>query len=1248
MMMFNSKVKSTTLLGATLFASAVSFAQNPSLPAPKAIVPPSPNSQAFAKYGNIPVSLYTGTPNISVPIYEIKARGITVPINLSYHASGIKVSEEASRVGLGWVLNAGGMISRNVINGDDFDGGPEGFLSPLRNTAAILPSDTISMYIPGGTTPHNPGELQEGVVAKFLDPGNHGPNNYRSFDLETFIDGQNFDFEPDQFNYNFLGQSGKFIIRQNTSHALEVVLEKKNKMLITTNGSGSSFNVKTSDGTAYLFDVVETYRSQGEAQTDHKSTWYLSKITSSTGDEVSFHYTTVNQFLKSFGTIRETRQGYQSGCDPQYPCSSLVTYDLPEYIAGKNYNTVRLDSILWDNGKVEFVAGQRVDVMNDIRIEQVNIYSRNITTDSYTLKEIYDLGYDYFVASNNTTVFTVSDGDATPDRLNKRLKLETVTRRSPADPILNDFHYRFEYYYDGLPPKNAWSRDHWGYPLFNGLTSLIPSYAHVAQVTNIDQVEGVMGPEREADYSPRTSGTLKAIYYPTGGHSEFLYEAHTYAIQGSGSSGSNNGNWRDAIPFVQAWNDPQTPHDLDLTDEYEDEHGSTVAVDISVGFIYKVENWLEYENCSPRDIGYFEIYKVVGSDVSTYKRVGVSFPPCIGSNTLDCMACNQADKVIKVRVMTVLPRGEYKMIAKFNNGDLDRISSMVTYTVDGSIRPKQQQSSDELYAYAGGLRIREITDFDPESNREYNKRTYDYHLIGGDGQMRSYGKLMVTPRYSYFDIAYQRIDIGNGFMADCTECVYVIRQSDSFMPATGSLGNSVGYTKVKERFTDLRITPQSLAPKNGMTEYEYINIPETVRSYKYAANSNYEMRPPAVSTMSDPLNGMLIRQTDYNTNDGKVHEILYTHSGGQQRWEYGIEVRKLVMKNFDGFVDPTAADPNRNPKSFYQLYLYPALSSTFVYNSRKIESFSNGTSDTTDYFYENPLHLQQTKVKTTTSERQTIETITKYSHDYATPDAILTNMKQSTRYMPGVPIETKTVNLTSGRTINHNINVFGSFGPNNYILLKDVIDLNVAVAPLSLPVYNPSAGYNSSFYRKVYSMNYNQQGNVKLIQKESNLPVSYLWGVRNTMPIAEITNATTDESFLQNFEEGWALAASISPHTGHNYYPGDFLVTFSRPNQKSYVIEYWFYDNGQWHHKQSDYTVSVTLTDGSAIDDVRIYPKDAMMKSFTYDPLGEITSTISESGHTKVYEYDTFSRLIRVRNDRNEIEKQYTYNYKKY
>ena len=72
----------------------------------------SPNIANLGVYGEIPVSPFTGTPNIEIPLYEISVRDKKIPITLSYHPGGVKPDQHPSWVGLGWTLNAGGAIYR--------------------------------------------------------------------------------------------------------------------------------------------------------------------------------------------------------------------------------------------------------------------------------------------------------------------------------------------------------------------------------------------------------------------------------------------------------------------------------------------------------------------------------------------------------------------------------------------------------------------------------------------------------------------------------------------------------------------------------------------------------------------------------------------------------------------------------------------------------------------------------------------------------------------------------------------------------------------------------------------------------------------------------------------------------------------------------------------------------------------------------------------------------------------------------
>lgn len=88
---------------------------------PKAI--PSPNAASLSVYGEVPVGYYTGVPDINIPLYELELDGMKFPLSLNYHASGVRVAQDAGWVGMGWSLNAGGCITCSVRGWADYGPG---------------------------------------------------------------------------------------------------------------------------------------------------------------------------------------------------------------------------------------------------------------------------------------------------------------------------------------------------------------------------------------------------------------------------------------------------------------------------------------------------------------------------------------------------------------------------------------------------------------------------------------------------------------------------------------------------------------------------------------------------------------------------------------------------------------------------------------------------------------------------------------------------------------------------------------------------------------------------------------------------------------------------------------------------------------------------------------------------------------------------------------------------------------------
>jgi len=93
----------------------------------ESLIPPAPNAAELGKYGSIPVGTLTGVPEIGFPLYTVSSGSLSLPISLSYHASGYQANQRSTDVGLGWTVMAGGTISRTVYGSPD--DGPYGYFN---------------------------------------------------------------------------------------------------------------------------------------------------------------------------------------------------------------------------------------------------------------------------------------------------------------------------------------------------------------------------------------------------------------------------------------------------------------------------------------------------------------------------------------------------------------------------------------------------------------------------------------------------------------------------------------------------------------------------------------------------------------------------------------------------------------------------------------------------------------------------------------------------------------------------------------------------------------------------------------------------------------------------------------------------------------------------------------------------------------------------------------------------------------
>lgn len=435
------------------------------------VIPESPKASSILKYGEYPVSLYTGLVDITVPIYTIDIKGIKVPIEFKYHASGIKYDDVSLEVGLGWSLIAGGTIDYTVRGSADNHNTPNTFIKNIDNI------DTRGNCDP------------EGDIRKLLDivDGNK---------LYPQDPGRKKDGESDIYNYSFLQYSGQYCIPQynsgpNTSGSNGEIFIPANPLKLASRGRPEIIDDK---GNYYIFEQMES------GDYGRHKTYYLTKIISADkADTISFNYTYYspvygNQVTRPSinKTVTITEYGRRLnfyGYSDRYEMVENGGY------TSRDYYPPRLNNIVFKGGRVEFGYNNNISTSRDLRTIKIynNIKSSPLQTISLVKGQ-----------------FSGNRGD----RLD-----QVVFQNYQGDS------YNYQFGYNGNPGLNpSEGIDYWGY--YNGgvvnSANYIPNFTvyrfdHLYQLSNLD---------RSADGTAMQKGILNKITYPTKGYTEFKYEPH--------------------------------------------------------------------------------------------------------------------------------------------------------------------------------------------------------------------------------------------------------------------------------------------------------------------------------------------------------------------------------------------------------------------------------------------------------------------------------------------------------------------------------------------------------------------------------------------------------------------------------------------------------------------------------------------------------------------------------------------------
>ncbi|WP_143569692.1 RHS repeat protein [Tenacibaculum agarivorans] len=459
------------------------------------IVPPTPNAHSLGQYGEVPIGMFTGSPNMAIPITAISLQGYSLPVNLVYNSNGIRIDQYSSPVGLGWDLIANGVITRRVNDEPDEE-----------VNQVIMPDPETKLYTP--------------EMLNFLQ-------------INTATSGEDgYDHQPDVFTFNFNGYSGSFFLKQDANGIISnrtVVLMEASPLLIDIQliDYELTFVITDPTGIVYTFggdsNAIERSKSSSSCgETPYKNSphfvanaWYLKEIKLPSSRTIDFEYQKKTVYYDTGVTQSISRDSNQSrvSCSRNphdTPCKLRTT-------AAMCY----LKAIRSDIQDVEFSYSQKAGMPNGMdKLDKITIRNQN----NAVIKK-HLLAYKSY-----TTSVAPSPYYHTENSDGIRFYLDRITEQN-ADNVSKKPHV-FEYYEPHkLPARFSFSQDYWGF--YNGKNnlSLIDDETLTLVASQLDYRN------RFTNFNPadKTSrfysyGLLNKIIYPTKGYSTLHFEPNTYSI----------------------------------------------------------------------------------------------------------------------------------------------------------------------------------------------------------------------------------------------------------------------------------------------------------------------------------------------------------------------------------------------------------------------------------------------------------------------------------------------------------------------------------------------------------------------------------------------------------------------------------------------------------------------------------------------------------------------------------------------
>jgi hypothetical protein len=1194
------------------------------------------------------VNLQTGAAEQSFPLinYTDNKAGLSMGIGMAYSSgNGLMVNEIASDVGTGWSLDGGGVIMRVQVGEPDdqkaFDPGGE----PFSWANDLTDVNRVLKKYPNGFLYHNNAGCNEGLsyFPVFKDPAVYKELNTVASDMEQ-----------DRFIFRMNGHSGTFVIgkdwKVNTigDSRLKVSLITQDMIAQGIRTTISEFTITTEDGIKYTFrekGLSQICRYKNAFKDSRSGTWvplygnpdnseyavnrfwgfelgqeerpyvvnswFLSEIeNTNTKQKIVFSYQNITTNTIAGKTVSHERKSNRMwgsilsrpGVADNFTWNVRSINMLKPRTTVLFYNrsillTKRLSSISLPNGGIinyKYSLHPREDLSGENALDMI----------SYTLNNQlirgYKFSYGYFL-KNRIVPFKVMNPF---EKRFARLCLLQIHKIGNEEDYATEPAYVFSYYTgstkssdDIVPAQNYLSQDHWGY--YNGSNSdlsLTEDHDFLSD-ERTQYFKTVLPIYKNPKAGYAKNGLLKSVTFPTGGTIEYYYD--------------QNKPSKDILP--KQYTQLAGGVSVIKTVMYDGEDHSK---DIITEYAYltqdgKSSRWGD-ESPSYWSMNSSDFTQQWGN--KKYKYPAVSYPEIATSIDMS-----------KVWGKALLSAG-------INMGISIGLNAALTGTAAAALIPV-------MNAF---MMVIAIADF--------------------------ISNVTSQPEISSFILSNTNNMLSNPLLP------YNSRVEVKTNSPTGYNG------KMIYEFTDLK----DYVPIVEKLEWPFVQN-QRLYSWQYGL-------PKKVSVFNKDNQLVSESSNTYSTISSKIAPEQ------NQNCKCATQSKQSIIGNDWAKGDRTNFTWDlvhwMSPRPYYIYSGRADLSSTTE------KSFTNGAlyyTQTTNILVDPMTLLQKGKI-IQKDVNSLIVQLNYYASDYSIPGSALEKLVQLNAIHTPVATETWLLKLNftafgfvfTYELLDANITEYKAYSFGNREEIKPwktyTLKSKTSVPAAQIGMHNRNVLIRKpEFFKLQNEMVYDNDGNLVQTISDDNI-TSFVNDYSDRYTIASVANAGYAEiaysSFEANGKGSWDFNTAFIANTSGGItgekslligsYPAisptPSTVTKSGLNaSKTYIITYWMKDNGSdyvqvngsagsllfqtgsWKLYQHEITGStgVTISGTATVDELRLYPKGALMSTVTYkEGIGKIADC-DANNRLLYYEYDALGRLKLIRDQNRNVIKTYEYNYKK-